>query len=197
VGIAGGVGGTQYLNLATVFRGGFGGGSGGSTAVGFPITSATGGGGGGAIWISAGGDITINGNIDVRGGRGGDGDAASNAGGGGGGSGGAIRIQALGEVVNNGTFLLGGGAGGNGDGGGKSGGAGAAGLYEFEDVDNVIHGTGTGAVGNAAGAGENFKSSITCGVVKNKQDHQMYQVIVGFMVVILISRIRGRYRRSA
>lgn len=197
---AGGPGGNAYINFATVFRGGFGGGAGGSTDAGSPVRSATGGGGGGAIRINAAGNITILGNIDVRGGNGGSAAAGSKAGGGGGGSGGAIRLIAGGDIINNGTFLLSGGTGGNGAAPGTNGGGGSAGLFDLQDADNVIYGTGTGANGinplATSSSTETLKSSISCGSVKMKNDHQFYQIIVGFILMLGLSRIRGRFRRS-
>jgi hypothetical protein len=188
---AGGVAGLQY-NLAILFRGGFGGGAGGTAEGNNPPESGTGGGGGGAIWISAGGNITINGNIDVRGGSGGAG--AVNSGGGGGGSGGAIRIQSLASIINNGTFLIAGGNGGAGNGAGARGGNGSAGIFEFEDADNIVYGNGTGAIPLP---GESFNSSISCGAVKMKDDQNLlFQMMIGFALIVLISRIRGRFRHS-
>lgn len=197
---AGGAGGSAYVNLATAFRGGFGGGAGGSADLGSPIRSATGGGGGGAIRINASGNVTINGNIDVRGGNGGSAAAGSKAGGGGGGSGGAIRIIAGGDLINNGTFLLSGGSGGSGAAPGANGGGGSAGLYDLQDSDNVIYGTGTGANGInplATSSTESLHSSISCGSVKMKNEPQIFQMIIGFMLMLGLSRIRGRFRRSA
>ncbi len=176
---AGGAAGLFY-DITIAFRGGFGGGAGGLGDFGAPLSTATGGGGGGAIWISAGGNFTNNGNINVSGGNGGTGIVKS--GGGGGGSGGAIRLQATGQLINNGIFTLNGGNGGPGNGAGARGGNGADGLFELIDVDNVIEGVGTGAVGLGGGDSETIRSSISC---------------AGFMLMILISRIRGLIRRSA
>lgn len=189
---AGGAGGTLY-DITLGFRGGFGGGAGGEGDFGSPLKTGTGGGGGGAIWISAGGDITINGTINVSGGDGGAGVLKS--GGGGGGSGGAIRVQSLGDVVNNATFNIAGGSGGLGHTAGARGSDGSVGLFQFEDADNVVYGTGTGARA-FPGSSETFNSSITCGAVKMKDDQHLFQMIAGFMFVILISRILARYRRS-
>jgi hypothetical protein len=143
------------------------------------------------------------GTIDVRGGAGGAGPTSAdsgsiNHGGGGGGSGGAILIQTSGDLVQNATFLLDGGNGGSGSGTGGHGGAGGKGQYILEDADNTIQGGGTGAIGNTIAAikGESFKSAITCGTVAKKNDSQMYQMIVGFVFVILIARIRGLFRGS-
>jgi hypothetical protein len=191
--VTGGTGGPLY-NIAVLFRGGFGGGAGGNGDSAGDLETGTGGGAGGGIWISAGGDITLNGVIDVRGGKGGNGQVRS--GGGGGGSGGAIKFQATGEIINNATFLLSGGAGGNGSVPGGNGGAGADGIYIFEDADNIVYGTGTGATA-FPGSSETFHSAISCGAVKMNDDHMFFQVIVGFFAVIFISRIRGRFRRSA
>ena len=187
----GGSGGLFYdINL--LFRGGFGGGAGGFGDLGTPISIATGGGGGGALWISAN-NITNNGNIDVRGGSGGTGIAKSD--GGGGGSGGMVRFQATGDIINNGTFLISGGAGGPGDATGTRGGNGSIGRFEMTDSDNIIAGAGTGAIGNGSDE-ESFSSSISCGALKMKNDQNVFQMIAGFMLIILISKIRGRVRRS-
>lgn len=192
VGSPGGNGGDDY-DITVLFRGGFGGAAGGLGEFFNPFETATGGGGGGAIWISAGGNITLNGTIDVSGGAGGAG--ISDSGGGGGGSGGAIRIQSLGDIVNNATFNIAGGSGGAGDDQGARGGDGSVGLYQFEDADNVVYGTGTGATA-FPGSSESFSSSISCGAVKMKDDQHLFQMIAGFMLVVLVSRILGRYRRS-
>ena len=190
---AGGAGGLFY-NITILFRGGFGGGAGGLGDFGFPLSTGTGGGGGGAIWISAGGNIVNNGDIDVTGGNGGTGLVKS--GGGGGGSGGAIRIQALGDITNNGTFFTAGGTGGPGNATGGRGGNGAVGLYQFEDADNVVQGVGTGAIGLGGGDSETLHSSISCGMVKVKDENLVFQMMAGFMLMVLISRIRGLIRRS-
>lgn len=190
---AGGLKGSAY-DISNGFRGGFGGGAGGSAETNNPIESGNGGGGGGAIWIRAGGNITINGNIDVRGGNGGVG--ANRSGGGGGGSGGAIRIEASGRLVQNGKFLLSGGTGGEGNGPGARGGNGSAGIFELSDSDNVIEGVGTGAIGLPGGESETLKSSISCGAVKSKENENIFQMIAGFLVVLCISRILARFRRS-
>lgn len=193
VGSPGGNGGNTY-NINGLFRGGFGGATGGLGEFFSPAEVGTGGGGGGAIWISAGGDITINGVIDVSGGDGGAG--LSDGGGGGGGSGGAIRIQSLGDIVNNATFNLAGGTGGAGEDAGARGGDGSIGLYQFEDADNVVYGTGTGATA-FPGSSETFNSSISCGAVKMKDENNfVFQILLGFSLIALISRIRGQFRRS-
>ncbi len=195
VGSAGGTGGATH-DISVLFRGGFGGAPGGLGEFFNPFETGTGGGGGGAIWISAGGDITMNGSIDVSGGKGGPG--ISDSGGGGGGSGGAIRIQSLGSITNNAIFNFAGGTGGAGDAPGARGGDGSVGVYEFEDADNVIQGVGTGAIGNGADSSETFHSSISCGAVKMKDDQDLlFQMAFGFGLIVLISRIRGRFRRSA
>lgn len=195
--LAGGLGGDAYLLLSTVFRGGYGGGAGGSASNALPITSATGGGGGGSIWITANGNITINGNIDVRGGNGGSAAVTTNAGGGGGGSGGAIRITSLSQLVNNGTFYFSGGNGGNGDGAGRNGGNGSAGIYELQDADGIIYGSGTGATAQTIPmTADSLHSSISCGTVSAKEKNLFFQVMMGFFLVILLSKIRGQSRRS-
>jgi hypothetical protein len=122
------------------------------------------------------------GTIDVRGGAGGAGPTSADSG----------------SINQNATFLLDGGNGGSGSGTGGHGGAGGKGQYILEDADNTIQGGGTGAIGNTIAAikGESFKSAITCGTVAKKNDSQMYQMIVGFVFVILIARIRGLFRGS-
>lgn len=186
----GGPGGAAY-DLSILFRGGFGGGAGGNGDPVGDFETGTGGGGGGAIWISAGGNLTNNAVIDVRGGRGGNG--VTNSGGGGGGSGGAVKLEAAGQLINNGRFLLSGGAGGTGETPGANGGAGSVGAFELIDVDNVIEGSGTGAIGLPS-----LNSAITCGSMKPKDDQNLFfQMFLGFGLVILISRIRGLYRHSA
>ncbi len=191
IGSAGGTGGATH-NINILFRGGFGGAPGGLGEFFNPFETGTGGGGGGAIWISAGGDININGSIDVSGGNGGPG--LSDSGGGGGGSGGAIRIQSLGAIVNNAIFNISGGTGGPGQDAGARGGNGSVGVFQFEDADNVVYGTGTGAT---LFPGDSFNSSISCGAVKMKDDQNLlFQMMIGFALIILISRIRGRFRHS-
>ena len=196
IGSPGGNGGDAY-DISILFRGGFGGAAGGLGEFFNPFQTATGGGGGGAIWISAGGNITLNGAINVSGGNGGVG--ISDSGGGGGGSGGAIRIQSLGEIVNNATFNLAGGTGGPGNGDGARGGDGSVGIYQFVDADNVVYGTGTGATAfpGISSSTQSFTSSISCGSVAMKNNQNLFQMIVGFILVVLISRIPGRFRRSA
>ncbi len=192
---AGGVAGLLY-DITNGFRGGFGGAAGGLGDFGFPLSTATGGGGGGAIWISSGGDFINNGNINVSGGNGAVGIVKS--GGGGGGSGGAIRLTATGQLINNGIFTLNGGTGGAGNAAGARGGDGADGLFELIDADNVIAGVGTGAIGLSGADTETFRSSISCGAVKNKNNEQMlFQMMTGFMLIVLISKIRALVRRSA
>lgn len=199
VNAAGGLGGSAYSSLATTFRGGYGGGAGGTPDGGSPVRSATGGGGGGAIRIVAGGNVTIRGNIDVRGGNGGSSPAGSNAGGGGGGSGGAIRITSSGQLINNGTFLLSGGTGGNGDGAGARGGDGSEGIFQLQDADNTIFGVGTGANGinPFANATPTLNSSISCGAIAEvDQRNTFFSLLLGIILFFGISRVRVRNRGS-
>ena len=190
---AGGLAGLFY-DITMGFRGGFGGAAGGLGDFGTPLSTATGGGGGGGIWISSGGNFTNNGDINVSGGNGGAGIVKS--GGGGGGSGGAIRLQATGQLINNGIFSLNRGNGGAGNAPGTRGGDGADGLFELLDTDNVIEGVGTGAIGLGGGDSETLRSSISCGTVKMKDENLIFQMMAGFMLMVLISRIRGLIRRS-
>ncbi len=81
--------------------GGFGGGGGSHYNAGLPTQNSAGGGGGGGgglIWIAAGGDIILSGDVLADGGDGGDGAAPFMAGGGGGGAGGSIALFAGGDV---------------------------------------------------------------------------------------------------
>ncbi len=70
--------------------------SGDGIANGFDVPGGSGGGGGGAIQISAGGSLTIRGQLSANGGDGGYGEFS---GAGGGGSGGSIDLSAFGEVL--------------------------------------------------------------------------------------------------
>ncbi|GEM_PF-6613336 len=89
-----------------------GGTGGGGQATELELTGSGGGGGGGAIFLQAGGRISLNlgGAIRANGGRGGDGQPGTQAGGGGGGAGGFIRLDAREVLMNGGTLEAHGGA---------------------------------------------------------------------------------------
>lgn len=142
--VAGGNAGTAYgnqNNFNTTFQGGSGGGAGGGHTA--PAACGGGGGGsGGAIQISAGANITVNGTITANGGIGG---SAGNTrtGGGGGGSGGAVFLQTIGNISNTGTISATGGAAGASGASGGAGGAGGEGRIRLEDRTGAVGGTVT------------------------------------------------------
>jgi hypothetical protein len=132
----------------TLLRGGCPGGDGGD---GQPGNGGAGGSGGGAVYLIAGGSITITGDVFASG-AGGDAtpnNAGRQQGGGGGGSGGMIGLDAPvvtidGRVVANGAA----GGGGGATTGGKSGGEGTTMTW---DVRAAAGGAGTGCNGTVTG----------------------------------------------
>lgn len=198
--VAGGNPGSLYSNIfSSPLRGGFGGGAGGNGPSGL---LGGGGGGAGAIRIRAKGNVIINSNITAIGGAGGN--STGDGGGGGGGSGGLIWIQALGNITNNASLNADGGPGGDGDStGGADGSAGSRGAIRLEDFDGVIDGSGTIPgyaevlpVGGGIGASsEKLKSSISCGTVLPKNNDGLFQMMMSFMIVVLMSKMLRR--RSA
>lgn len=95
-------------------RGGHG--NGNCPGVGVPCGGGPGGNGGGAIYVIAGGSITVGGSIDAsgQGGAGGTDGFNNSGGGGGGGTGGLIGLDAPHITVTGSVFANGGGGGGGG-----------------------------------------------------------------------------------
>ena len=134
---------------------------------GFIATSGQGGAGGvaGDVFISAGGDILVQGNINSRGGDGGSSGFIGPAlAGGAGGLGGGVFLAASGNVTAYGTVDIGGGSGGQGSQaavgagpipGGAGGAGGHAGFAEFAGGQNVTVYGNVLAVGGVGGSGGN------------------------------------------
>lgn len=150
---SGGAGGAA--NGAGSDQGGGTGGGGGTTC---GNNSGAGGGGGGGVLIlqaAAGGTVLIDGVVEARGGRGGNG--FQGTGGGGGGSGGLVALLAEGgSVIVNDTVRVSGGPGGDSD-FGDTGGGGGGGIVLIA-APNVVTGgglldVGGGAAGLSLGAG--------------------------------------------
>ncbi|MDJ0974625.1 MAG: Ig-like domain-containing protein [Planctomycetota bacterium] len=167
---ADGLGGGEYGNSNDTLRkaeAGSGGGAGGEirpfTGNAGRGTGGAGGAGGGFLDITAGGDISIFGTIDVAGSPGGSGATQPfnpnytwqpGTGGGGGGSGGGLRLLTPNDITL-GPLAVVTAAGGPGGAGGQSqgnqppvnaGGNGGLGRLVFEDGDSIISGYNSGAV---------------------------------------------------
>lgn len=130
----GGAGGGGGASMTSNGAGGNDGGDGFDSAA-STGSGGNGGSGGGSILILCGGDLTINGTVDVRGEDGTDGqDAEAAGGGGGGGAGGQALLMYQGSLTDNGTKLAAGGSGGSGgsgsQGNGGSGGSGGSGRIQ-------------------------------------------------------------------
>jgi hypothetical protein len=141
---SGGAGGaTAGTPDLAVLAGGSGGGAGRDGGAG-----GRGGGGGGALYLGAGGTLTVSGVLNA-GGAGGEAGASGNAGGGGG-AGGALLLEAPSVTLAAGAVAAanGGGGGGGGD-GGTAGTAGAIGAGSATPAA----GGGGGAAGGTGGAG--------------------------------------------
>ena len=192
------VGGNGGLIVPPSFIGGYGGGAGGKHASSFDV--GTGGGGGGAIRITANvGTITIaNGvRISARGGKGGNSIGIGGAGGGGGG--GFVHLISPSTIINNGIFdLRGGDAGLNTSVSfphGGIGGSGGNGKFILEVAGIQTPGSGLQDFSTAipTSSTSSLKSDISCGTVaKKNNDSMMFQMIVGFMLVVLLSKFKKR-----
>ena len=199
-------------SFETSFVGGSGGGAGGSTdnGIGAELTGSAGGGGGGAIHIIAGGNITINGTLTVKGGDGGTTGAATN-GSGGGGSGGGIWLQAVGSIIVSGTgnlLALGGARGTNVSGNDGYGGAGGNGRIRLDDSDGVISNSGTitptvYSVSTATTSGTSelnaFDSSISCGTIDLDNDHwpQSGSFLIGLFLIFSVLKMIGEASKKS
>lgn len=191
------------------FVGGSGGGAGGA---GFTnptnVSGATGGGGGGALRIMAGGDITINGTLEAKGGNGGsDGGTIAS---GGGGSGGSIWLQTNGNITGSGTINTSGGTGGVGLGAGD-GGNGAKGRIRLDDSDGIVTTLTTDPTAqindidvilttSSSQNQEVYRSDITCSLLPidlNKKDYYAFTLSL-FMGLsfILFSKIHFRFLKK-
>lgn len=211
-----GANGTPYGSEATfetTFTGGSGGGAGGGgTSGGTPYTGSSGGGGGGALRIVSGGDVVIEGTINVNGGNGGGDGLTSVSGGGGAGSGGAIWIQAAGQLTISGTATLtaAGGTMGINDLTGF-GGDGGEGRIRLDDGDGVIINLGsvspaaysttfsvtTATTGNTAVTARQYSSSISCARVGLESKHSFLGAfITGLLLAILTVTSAGRLKRK-
>lgn len=119
--------------------------------------------GGGAVQISAGGTIRLEGNVSANGGGGEGGLTDTRTGGGGGGSGGAVLLECLGSLSSslygNVTANGGGGGEGSGFGGGFSGARGANGAIALTSAA----GGATAACGGAGGNGAARNGGVTNG----------------------------------
>jgi hypothetical protein len=179
------------------FAGGFGGGAGGKWNLGGGVYNlGSGGGGGGGLMIDAGGTITIaNGvTISTRGGRGGN--SLGIGGGGGGGGGGNIYLLSNVAIVNQGILDVRGGQGGTTRAAvpfGGVGGNGGDGRIRLDLNGAVTDLTGRQDFSTAipTSSTSSLKSDISCGSVAKKNDDSMlFQMIVGFMLVVAM-----RHRR--
>ncbi len=170
------------FDFGPLFRGGYGGGSGGLNTG----DVGTGGGGGGALHIISSGNVLIGLGVTIsaRGGTGGN--AITDGGGGGGGSGGAIWIQATGTITNNGTIDLRGGPGGRNNLTGAHGGDGGDGRFQFESSAGTTNGTGLTPASISASSTPSLKSDIACGTIaKSNDDHNLsFQVMMGFVFAL-------------
>lgn len=170
------------FDFGALFRGGYGGGSGGLNTG----DVGTGGGGGGALHIISLGNVLIGTGVTIsaRGGIGGN--AIGDGGGGGGGSGGALWIQATGTITNNGTIDLRGSAGGRNILTGADGGDGGDGRFQFESSAGTTNGTGLTPASISASSTPSLKSDIACGTIaKSNDDHNLsFQVMMGFVFAL-------------
>lgn len=192
--------------FATQFLGGSGGGAGAGGDVSGAQVGGAGGGGGGAIHIMAGGDITIDGKIEVNGG---DGTVdAGNTSGGGGGSGGAIWLQARGDILGTGSVESLGGDGGKVGGAAASGdgGNGGPGRIRFDDQDGIVTLSSTGptavvktlsiTISNTSNQNSRtYQSSITCSNIFDLDEQKnllnyLISLISGFILLISINQKR-------
>lgn len=176
------------FDFALLFRGGYGGGSGGLNLG----DVGTGGGGGGALHIISSGNVLIGTGVTIsaRGGIGGNG--ITDGGGGGGGSGGALWIQAAtGTITNLGTIDLRGSAGGRNNLTGAHGGAGGDGRYQFESLSGTTNGTGLTPASISAVSTPSLKSDIACGTIAKANDDQnlTMQMMMGFVLALMLGLI--------
>ncbi len=208
-----GTNGTAFSADATIdssFTGGSGGAAGGDGKdTGVFKSGSSGGGGGGAIRIVAGGDITLNGTISVRGGNGGGVSATTYSGGGGGGSGGAILIQAGRDlIVNGGTLEARGGTFGENDFAGF-GGDGGNGIIRLDDRDGVVDSSAatvnpgkssftfsTSAQTSGSSAIRSYASEVSCASVA-LDDHarsftNLVNLILGMATVAFIHLVASK-----
>lgn len=171
-----------------IFRGGFGGGAGDEKQTSFNEVG-TGGGGGGALQIIAGGDITINAGVTIsaRGGNGGN--ALIDGGAGGAGSGGVIWLKAAGTIHNSGTIDVRGGQGGRSNVTGGHGGNGGSGIYRLESSSGVVDGQDRLILTPNPAAIQSLKSDISCGTVKAKDQDHLFQLIAGFIIVMIVMEL--------
>lgn len=188
--------GISSFSFPSPFRGGFGGGAGGSKNLGGAIFDlGSGGGGGGGLIINAGGKITIapGVRISARGGKGGD--STSIGGAGGGGSGGNIYLISAVEIINEGIFDVRGGDGGKvrtvtprGGAGGKGG----DGIIRLEVAGSHTDYSGYQNFGPTTPAisANKLSSDISCGTVSSKKDNTspLFQILVGFLLVALLPK---------
>lgn len=184
------------------FAGSGGGGGGNGCENNIARLGGGGGGGGGGFQIVAGGNVIIDGNINVPGGNGFSG--ANFAGAGGGGSGGVVIIQTLGQLTISGTISAIAGSGGaslrN-----ANGGVGSPGFIILQDADGSIAcaGCSPGATTSATGSSSSTSNSkltsdISCGTVMpldQQRQNQGHQILVGF-VLAMIAGIAARRLRS-
>jgi len=148
--------------------------------------------------IDAGGTITIaNGvTISARGGRGGNSLAAG--GGGGGGGGGNIYLLSNVAIVNQGILDVTGGQGGTTRSTPPFGGVGGKGGDGRIRLD--VNGAVTDLTGRQdfstsipTSSSSSLKSDISCGTVSKKNENTMlFQMIAGFMLIIIFSRLKKR-----
>lgn len=164
----GGSGGTPGSTQAvTDLRGGCPGGKGGAGSGGGGAGNP--GNGGGAVYVIAGGSLTISGTIDASGSGGGGGGGAVNAGsgGGGGGSGGMIVLDAPSITLSGSVYAN--GAGGGGGNGSQVGNVGAVGVEPSSATTQASGGTGGAGGGGAGGKGYARDMPATNGVNGSSQ----------------------------
>lgn len=186
VGAAGASANGIEFDFGGMFRGGYGGGSGGLNTG----DVGPGGGGGGSLHIIANGNVTISSGVTIfsRGGNGGA--AIADGGGGGGGSGGAIWIQSTGVISNSATIDLRGGSGGSAI-TAALGGNGGDGVFRFQDSNTTTTGSGLTLPSTPVVSTPSLKSDITCGTIAEANDDQnlTMQMMMGFVLALMLGLI--------
>lgn len=170
------------FDFGPMFRGGYGGGSGGL----FTGDVGTGGGGGGALHIISNGNVTIASGVTIQARGGNGGNALVDGAGGGGGSGGAVWIQSSGVISNSGTIDLRGGNGGTNI-TSSGNGIGGDGVYKFEDSIQTTTGSGL----TSPNVTQSLKSNISCGTIlpQNNDSRIYFQMLAGFFIVMMMSSL--------
>lgn len=201
-----GAAGTTASSFPGIISGGNGGGAGGEKNIGVFDLGGGGGGGGGIRIRAQAGTITIANGVQISA-KGGNGGNSVNIGGaGGGGGGGTIHLIGDVAVVNQGILDVTGGSGGIATRAvtprGGNGGAGGNGIIRIEDGVNPpqdFSGRQDFSTGGPLGSSRSSLSSdISCGTVAKKNNDSMtFQVMIGFMLVLLARFIFSMRKRFA